>query len=260
MISNSFSNERLDCSLREGALDGGLVVENHCHPSYELIAVYGGSVSIVIEGNRHKLSEGELVIIPPLCYHSIYTEGGTNYKRITVLFNSSLIPEAIRADFSTSTSGHYIYSHSSLLPVVDFLCQVMKENVEAKFSSLIESLMSQVFYIVTYKNAVREDYTSEPRVKKIAEYIDLHICEKITLDDICREILMSKSSVCHLFSGEMKVSVKQYILQKKISYAAKLIADGAAAGEAAESIGYDNYSDFYKMYVKHFGVSPSKKQ
>jgi AraC-like DNA-binding protein len=259
MISNSFLNERIDCSLRESELEGGLVVENHCHLSYELIAVFGGSVSIVIEGSRYTVSKGELVIIPPLCYHSIYTEGSTEYKRITALFGSSLIPEAISGDFSCSTAGHYIFSHKSLNLVMDFLYRAMNENVEAKYSALIESLLTQILYIVTYKSAARENFTSEPRVKRITEYIDAHICDKISLDELAREMLMSKSGVCHIFSSEMKVSVKQYIIQKKISYAAKLITEGVAAGEAAQRIGYDNYSDFYKMYRKHFGVSPSKK-
>ena len=58
----------------------------------------------------------------------------------------------------------------------------------------------------------------------------------------------------------MKISIKQYILQKKLSYAANLIECGIRATEAAERIGYENYANFYKMYVKVFGTPPKRER
>jgi AraC-like DNA-binding protein len=54
----------------------------------------------------------------------------------------------------------------------------------------------------------------------------------------------------------MKISVKQYIIQKKLSYAARLIGEGASTASAASAIGYENYANFYKVYKKTFGSSP----
>jgi methylphosphotriester-DNA--protein-cysteine methyltransferase len=69
---------------------------------------------------------------------------------------------------------------------------------------------------------------------------------------------VAASSVCHLFCEQMKISPKQYILQKKLALAGKLIHDGVPPTIAAIRIGYDNYSDFYRMYVKHFKKMPSQ--
>ena len=54
----------------------------------------------------------------------------------------------------------------------------------------------------------------------------------------------------------MKISVKQYIINKKLAYAASLMRDGVNATDAAAAVGYDNYSNFYKMYKNVFGTSP----
>lgn len=53
----------------------------------------------------------------------------------------------------------------------------------------------------------------------------------------------------------MNISVKQYILQKKLTYAARLMQDGMTAAGAAKAVGYENYADFYRMYRKFFGFS-----
>ena len=42
-----------------------------------------------------------------------------------------------------------------------------------------------------------------------------------------------------------------------MALAANLIRDGVSAGEAAKAVGYDNYSNFYRMYKKAFGASPT---
>jgi len=55
----------------------------------------------------------------------------------------------------------------------------------------------------------------------------------------------------------MKVSPKQYILQKRMALAAKLIREGVPPTEVALRVGYDNYSNFYRMYQKHLHAAPS---
>ena len=54
----------------------------------------------------------------------------------------------------------------------------------------------------------------------------------------------------------MKISVKQYVINKKLAYAVSLMREGVSATDAAAAIGYDNYSNFYKTYKNVFGTSP----
>lgn len=61
----------------------------------------------------------------------------------------------------------------------------------------------------------------------------------------------------------MKTGIKQYILQKKLSYAAEMIRGGATASAAAHAIGYDNYVNFYNAYKNNgyfalAGFNPDK--
>ncbi|MBR2432538.1 MAG: helix-turn-helix domain-containing protein, partial [Clostridia bacterium] len=72
----------------------------------------------------------------------------------------------------------------------------------------------------------------------------------ILLDDIAKYTSRSKSSFCHLFESKMNISPKQYILQKKLALASKLIDEGVPHTVAAMQVGYENYSNFYRLYRK----------
>ncbi|MGN1077019.1 MAG: helix-turn-helix domain-containing protein [Candidatus Gallimonas sp.] len=50
----------------------------------------------------------------------------------------------------------------------------------------------------------------------------------------------------------------KHILQKKMYYAAQLLREGMPASEVAFKCGYDNYSSFYKVFLRIIGTPPSK--
>ncbi len=255
-----FTSESFTLSYREGVIETEHIFENHSHPSYELIAIFDGEISIVIGNSRYELRRGELAIIPPLSYHSVFVHGNVAYKRATVLFGTDFIPREIEADFREKIIKFPTAKNEELAaPMVALSEAILTAPIERN-APLIGALITQLFYICTYKESAAQAERSHPTVRAITEYIDLHIEEKISLDGIAQALFVSKSTVCHLFRDEMKIPVKQYILQKKLSYAAKLIAEGERATEVSRLIGYDNYANFYRLYKKLFGTSPTSAE
>lgn len=257
----TLEEDRLRISYREGFIEDEQIFENHCHARYELIAVFEGAVDIVVEHRRYNLKAGEIAFIPPLCYHSVFGGGDIVYKRATVLFDKEVIPCEIFDDFLLKTARQPISAHDSLLPTLATLKEIFSDdngNI-SKFFPLAISLITEIMYTHTYKTTEEKREISHPTVKAITEYIDAHIGEKILTDDVAGALFLSRSTVSHIFKEEMKISLKQYILQKKLGFSAGLIESGASALEASEAIGYDNYANFYKMYKKVMGVSPKGK-
>ena len=256
MAKVNFKCDRFECALREGTHTEERIFENHCHPEYELIAVLEGSVSMVVEGSRMVLRSAEAAIIPPFCYHSIYAEEKCNYKRITALFGEDMIPREISEDFLEKSASTLAVSHPTLSPILDSIRSTMMEDELPKYESYIWGCLVQILYVHTYRKSKKYAVDTDPRVKSITEYIDSHLCDRITLDELAEYLFVSKSTLCHIFREQMKISVKQYVLQKKLAYAARLISEGGSATSAAETVGYDNYANFYKVYKKTFGTSP----
>ena len=259
MAHRTLQNEKMRISYREGIVEGERIFENHCHTRYEMIAVFEGNISIVADGARYTLSAGEIIVIPPLLYHSVFA-GDITYKRATLLFDEACVPKEIEEDFLGKVKTCPVSSNAALLPILSSIKDIFAEEEIEKYTPLVECHLTEAIYVHTYKESSGAKVKANPTVKALTEYIDSHINEKLLLDDVAESLFLSKSTVSHIFKSEMKISVKQYIIQKKLAYAARIISEGTPAAEAARLIGYDNYANFYKMFKKVIGESPRAKK
>ena len=119
------------------------------------------------------------------------------------------------------------------------------------YAPLLQSLMTETFYDALQMPQTLAQIDTDEFLQKAFEYIDLHLHEKILLDDIAKYTSRSKSSFCHLFEAKMNISPKQYILQKKLALANKLMDEGVPRTVVAMQVGYENYSNFYRLYRKN---------
>lgn len=241
-MKNTFKTGSFNIEYIKNEVDMPVSWENHCHSTFEMIGVLEGYVNIMIEGKKYRLNEGQITIIPPLCYHSVKANKTGKYRRVTALFDASAIPSEIRERFIDNTNVAVCFS--SHLEALKNICK----NPDRIYYSLAQALMIQIIYedmMAKQKGVFTE---TDEFLQKAFEYIDLHLHQKILLDDLAQYTSRSKSSFCHLFEKKMNISPKQYILQKKLALASKLIEEGTPHAVAAIKVGYENYSSFYRLY------------
>ena len=231
----------------ESRIDDPILWESHCHTQFEMIAVVEGDVTVVLEGQNYRLQKNQIILIPPLSYHTVTANEKGSYRRITALFDPSAIPDVLQSAFAKRDFGiAIIRSH-----LTEQLCEACQKQDRTFYEPLIQSLMVQLFYEVLQKTQRSPQSTSDEFLQKALSYIDRHLHKKILLDDLARHTARSKSSFCHLFEKKMNISPKQYILQKKLALAQKMINEGTPHTIAAMQVGYENYSNFYRLYQKN---------
>ena len=111
----------------------------------------------------------------------------------------------------------------------------------------VQSLMNLVFYQYVEESPSHVEMTDR-QIQYILRFIDDHIYKKITLPDIVAHTRRSQSALVHSFKKSMGISIKQYILQKKMALAHQKIQEGVPMSTVALQFGYDNYSVFYRAY------------
>jgi len=230
----------------ESKIDHPILWESHCHAQYEMIAVADGDITVMLEGQKYRLQKNQIIIIPPLFYHSVTANGEGSYRRITALFGIDAIPSVLQDEFTNQ--GRNTAIDASRIETIKEICQ--KEDVSF-FAPLLQSLMTETFYDALQMPQTLAQIDTDEFLQKAFEYIDLHLHEKILLDDIAKYTSRSKSSFCHLFEAKMNISPKQYILQKKLALANKLMDEGVPRTVVAMQVGYENYSNFYRLYRKN---------
>ncbi len=254
-MSKSIRGDSFVLFYADGVMERPVLWESHCHAQYEMISVLQGDVSIMLEGRSYRLTENQTVIIPPLLYHTVTANKKGVYRRVTALFDVAAVPAEVRERFLRKENELTIF-FSTLADAFRRICEAGDPTFHAP---LAKSLMIQLFYEAAEAKSTDTGCETDGFLQKIILYIDRHLCERILLADLAAHTSRSKSSVCHLFEEKMGVSPKQYILQKKLALADKLIRDGTPPTLAAMQVGFENYSSFYRVYRKRFGEAPTKR-
>ena len=239
-------NSKIDVEYTESKISYPILWESHCHSQYEMIAVESGDITVMLEGQNYRLKENQIIIVPPLLYHSVTSNEKGIYRRITALFGTDVIPKALQNSFAKAGK------HTSVSPfLMEKLKEVCQKDDKDYYAPLLHSLITEILYDTLQSPSVPVKIEADEFLQKALRYIDEHLHEKILLDDLAKVTSRSKSSFCHLFEEKMKISPKQYILQKKLALASKLVAEGVPRTIAADSVGYENYSNFYRLYRKN---------
>lgn len=93
-------------------------------------------------------------------------------------------------------------------------------------------------------------------INRTAEFIQSHMEDNISVNDICRSLNISRSSLYNTFAADNK-SVGKFITEAKLDHARSLLINTKLSiGEVAKMVGFNDYNYFSRIYKKRYGLSP----
>jgi AraC family transcriptional regulator len=104
-----------------------------------------------------------------------------------------------------------------------------------------------------------EDGLSKQKLKQAIAYIDAHLSEDISLNDIASELGISQYYFCHLFKRSTGLSPHQFLIQQRLERAKRLLKQPDRTITAiALDCGFANQSHFARYFRQHTGVNPNQ--
>ena len=99
---------------------------------------------------------------------------------------------------------------------------------------------------------VSDDYI----VERARIYVEKHLGEDFSLDDVAGYLYLSKSHFSREFKRLTGVSFMSYVIQRRMEKAIELINSGMdSPGKIAKAVGYIDIKYFQKCFKKHAGCS-----
>ena len=243
----------------------------HSHDFYEIYFFLGNSVTYYVESEIYTLKKGDVLIIPPGKIHSTVVSGENVYDRyILWLYNG----------FVASSEGisRYLSEITQLIGEKDTRCVSFDDVDFRKLQKLLDELrvaykseskmarydaesyitlvLREIF--CRFENAEKRQSEQDDLIRRVIAYINCNIADAPTLDTLASEFFVSKYYLLHKFKEYTKTTVHQYILMKKINMAKELLEKGESAKSVGEKCGFSVYSNFYKAFKNHTGVSPKE--
>ena len=96
---------------------------------------------------------------------------------------------------------------------------------------------------------------------KITSYVEEHIDQPITVSDVASALYMNPDYLSRQFKIYSGMSLKEYIVNRKMQSAQILLKTTALpVSVIASSVGYDNFPHFSQAYKKVMGLSPTEER
>lgn len=111
-------------------------------------------------------------------------------------------------------------------------------------------MLEQVF---VYKERLEQPASI---MSTILQYVDEHYCEEVTRNDLVDLVYVSPDYLSRTFKKETGRSLAQYILEKRVEKAKKLLRSDMSVKNVALQTGYSNFSYFSKVFRDMEGMSP----
>ena len=93
----------------------------------------------------------------------------------------------------------------------------------------------------------------------VSNYVRRHISEKICVEDIARELFMSRPYLSAKFSHEAGMSLTDFILKQKTEEAKRLLRYSDKSAAAISSyLGFSSQSHFSRVFRKYSGKTPAE--
>lgn len=91
---------------------------------------------------------------------------------------------------------------------------------------------------------------------EVLKYINEHIREKLTLEDVARRSGYSKWYFCECFKQYAGVTFGEYVRDRRMQRASLELLRGKKATQVAMEYGYETQSGFNKAFLTQYGCLP----
>ncbi len=98
-----------------------------------------------------------------------------------------------------------------------------------------------------------------PAVEQVKAFIRQNYARKLTLSEIARAVRVSRNYLSHLFKRHCSLTVTEFLHRTRMKEAERLLLIGdRTVSEIAYLVGYQNYRDFHRNFVRYAKTSPKK--
>lgn len=240
----------------------------HCHNFYEVYYFLEGNVDYLVEGHKYTPTPHSLLLLSPHVFHGAKIIDTRLYRRFSLHFHPDILTPD-RRSFLLSVfpsfekqPGHVLYfenlERTGLSTYFEAIkdCSEQTEKLNEKLLPIaIEALLARIVQICGQKTYIEERKLPDT-ISQIIWYLNCHLAEDISLDQLADHFYISKHHLNKVFRKATGTTVFDYLLHKRVITAQQLLINGVSAQEACIRSGFSDYSAFYRSYMRILGHSP----
>ncbi len=256
-----------------------------------LIYVKKGCCFIELDGEKHKVREGEIFFIPErqsykrspaddeFCTMTYihFTSGEVSYltpKEIKTeiierrdIINESILENGIDENpYKAYLSDKCTFDKKEEFALLfSSLCEnFSRHHIESGFATSLSlcgilRLMTEDT-LMLLRDETRIERAVPPLLRRALSFIKQHYTDDITLSDIAKHGNVTKQQIIRYFRSEMKTTPMQYVTECRLNRAKELFLNKShqTVSEVASEAGFSDAHYFSRIFKKSTGESPTE--
>lgn len=247
----------------------------HTHDYYEFYLFLEGDLDLEISGHARPLHPGDMVLVPPgVSHHALMHSSDRPYRRFVLWVSQEYAarllkesPDYVFLMQRAATSGrcYYHFHEAEFSSIQSRLIRLLEEfhsNRYGRNAAVYLALNDLLLYMnrIIYEREHPVVSGSGDLMQEITLFIDEHLTEDLSLDVLADHVCLSKYYIAHYFKDNLGISIHQYITKKRLQSCSEAIAAGSDITRTFDEYGFRDYSSFYRMFRKEYGMSPREYQ
>jgi len=136
---------------------------------------------------------------------------------------------------------------------------IQKAELLCNCSAVMELQMNMVLDFTERVADAACGEKANPQIRKLRTYILQHLSEKITTDQLARQLGINRTYLNALFQRQTNMSPAAYVTMLRLDEAKRLLMiSKRPLGEIAENLGFSSQSHFQNSFKKEFGLTPTE--
>ena len=247
----------------------------HKHDYYAFYLFLEGDLDLEISGHARPLHPGDMVLVPPgVSHHALMHSSDRPYRRFVLWVSQEYVARLLKEspDYvflmqraATSSRCYYHFHEAEFSSIQSRLIRLLEEfhsNRYGRNAAVYLALNDLLLYMnrIIYEREHPVVSGSGDLMQEITLFIDEHLTEDLSLDVLANHVCLSKYYIAHYFKDSLGISIHQYITKKRLQSCSEAIAAGSDITRTFDEYGFRDYSSFYRMFRKEYGMSPREYQ
>ncbi len=260
----------------------------HFHKDYEILLFMGEGGELSIGNRVYQAERGDLFLINNLECHKTSGQEGKEYTRYVLMFDPDFVKRAEVAfgyhftRYFSDRPRNFIHKISLSGENLDRLIEYFQRFEHGKREKQEEQVtvelvvlemlvyINQLYEFFSWKKKeivgwqeakqehVEEGREDRSRIEQIKRYVQEHVGDSLTLENIAQMFYMNSYYLSHYFKKETSFTITQYIANTKIAAAKEMLKNGMSVTDTAVALSYSSDSYFIKTFKRLTGTTPKQ--
>ncbi len=246
----------------------------HTHDFIEIVYVRSGKAIEIVDGRSYSVRHGDMFFMNYGSTHETVVE--EEYSYVTICFSPETVGQSIITpenafsllsltafnEMRSDAGGGKISFDGTERTGVERLLEDMlreEEKKETSWNRVMENYLNILITKMLRKTEYGDKKTDREEIwQQLVAYIDDNPEADLSLATLAKKCFYNPSYFSRVFKEKFGVSLVEYVNRKRIENAVRLLCESeCSVDEILESVGFSDRSNFYRVFSKLMGMTPS---